>query len=481
MSFHQNKTAKFMIILMSVLGILYLCLLAVAFASIANNSRTFTAVEFICGISPFILAFDFFFRFMVQEIPSQLVKPYILLPISKYSCVDNFIGTSLLSPFNFTWFSLFIPFILMAVVFNFGIGVSLGILLFYWLAILINTQWYHITRTLINDTMLWWLLPLSVYALIAMPWFIGQDTGISQFFKFYAHIGTAIADGSLFPYIGLLVFLTMTVAINRRIQYAHIATELARVERTRLRTISSFNFFNRFGAIGNYLQLEIKLTLRNKNPRKSFISSTALVLFFSLLLSFTDIYDSTYMTSFLGCYNFVIFGAMFITRIMCSEGNYIDCLMTHQENILSLLRAKYIFYSAVLLLPFLLMLPTVFTGKWSILMLFAYVIFTAGFQYFVLFQMAVYNKQTVPLNTKFISKGGMENNYMQIIANIVCLFMPSFVINILRTFLNENSIFLTMIVIGAIFIITSNWWLRNIYNRMMRRRYTLLEGFQSSR
>lgn len=54
------------------------------------------------------------------------------------------------------------------------------------------------------------------------------------------------------------------------------------------------------------------------------------------------------------------------------------------------------------------MLPLVIVGKWSILMLVSMASFTAGFQYFVLFQLAVYNKQTVPLNTKFTSKAGME-------------------------------------------------------------------------
>ena len=38
-----------------------------------------------------------------------------------------------------------------------------------------------------------------------------------------------------------------------------------------------------------------------------------------------------------------------------------------------------------------------------------------------------------------------------------------------------------MLVIGLAFIFTHQLWMRNIYNRMMRRKYILLEGFRSSR
>ena len=135
----------------------------------------------------------------------------------------------------------------------------------------------------------------------------------------------------------------------------------------------------------------------------------------------------------------------------------------------------------MLLVPFLLMIQTVVVGKWSLLMLLAYAVFTAGFQYFILFQMAVYNKQTLPLNTKYISKAGMENNYRQLVVTMGCLFVPSILITTLSGFMSEQQVYAFMLVVGVAFIATSKFWLRNIYNRMMRKKYQLLEGFQSSR
>ena len=167
--------------------------------------------------------------------------------------------------------------------------------------------------------------------------------------------------------------------------------------------------FERFGEIGEYLKLEIKGLIRNKNMRKSFVFGTIFVIILSLVISFTNLYEDNYSKTFWIVYTFVIYGTIMLIKIMSPEGNYIEGLMVHKENIIQLLKAKYYFSSSMLLLPFLLMLPTVFMEKYTLLTLFSMMCFTAGPIYCLLMQMAVYNRQTIPLNTKFISKGNIEN------------------------------------------------------------------------
>ena len=75
------------------------------------------------------------------------------------------------------------------------------------------------------------------------------------------------------------------------------------------------------------------------------------VIAFSLLLSFTEVYDGTGMKNFITVYNFAIFGILFLLQIMSYEGNYIDGLMSRKESIYTLLRAKYILYSIGILIP----------------------------------------------------------------------------------------------------------------------------------
>jgi hypothetical protein len=52
---------------------------------------------------------------------------------------------------------------------------------------------------------------------------------------------------------------------------------------------------------------------------------------------------------------------------------------------------------------------------------------------------------------------------------------------VLQAAFDEIVAYITLIVIGAAFTLTESWWLRNIYRRMMTRRYQNLEGFHSTR
>jgi hypothetical protein len=223
----------------------------------------------------------------------------------------------------------------------------------------------------------------------------------------------------------------------------------------------------------------MKMVTRNKNPRKAFITGVVAIVAISALISLTDIYDTSLMTNFWCIYNFVIFAAMLLVKVMCYEGNFIDVLMVHKENILRLLTAKYYFFCILLLLPFTLMLPMVFVGKWSVLMLLSYGIFTAGFQHFWLMQLAVYNKKSIPLNEKLIGKGGMENNYIQVLEEMGAFFLPLIVIQILEAVFNQQVAWLTMMGIGIVFVAGHKLWLRNIYHRMMKRRYKNMESFHT--
>lgn len=482
-NYEQNKTAKVLIYVLSGFTIAYLMFFAVMFSLAVNSMSTITAAEFIIAAMPFVLIIDFLFRFIAQQTPSQIIKPYLLLPVPKSLCINTFISTSLFNWGNTIWFSMLLPYALMSIVFSEGIWVTIGFLFFYYLMILTNSQWYAVVRALVNRTVLWWGLPIAVYALVALPIIIkgGSEKGFSDFFDMFVVFGTAISDGKFWPYLVALAALVLAVVVNNKVQTICVMSEVTKVEKTKLHHISQYAFLDRFGELGQYLKLEIKSILRNKNPRKSFIFATMIVLVISLIIALTSVYDNNFMTNFWCIYNFVVYGAMMLIRIMCNEGNYIDCLMVRRENILKLLRAKYIFYCVLLVFPFVLMLPTVFSGKWSLFMLISYALFTAGFQYFIIFQMAVYNKQTVPLNTKLTSRNGMENNYYQVVVQLFAFFAPLVVIGLLQASLSDNAAYLIMMLIGIAFIVTHKWWLRNIYNRMMQRKYVLMEGFRSSR
>lgn len=480
-AWEQSKMAKYGIYIMSGIAIIYLIFIAIMLSLAVNETKSVIGYEFMYGIAPFIFTVDFFLRFAFQQTPSQLVKPYSLLPVSKYACIDCFLLNTITRTYNFIWFAIFIPFALMSVLFSEGTTVVLGFIFGLWLLTIVNSQWYLLVRSLINSNLIWWFLPVIIYASVFSPLYFGEKAGIDKFLDFYMSFGEGFSFWHPLYYITALVAIFLIFEINRKLQYRLIWQELSKSEQVRVRNLMRFTYLERMGKIGEYLKLEIKSIMRNKNVRKTFIASTVIVIMFSLILSFSNIYDGIIMTNFWCIYCFALYGATILVKIMCYEGNYIECLMVREENIIMLLKAKYYIYSTLLVFPFILMLPTVFTEKCSLLMLIAYAVFTAGVEYFLFFQLAVYNNRTMPLNAKFIGRGSMENNYLQMIVNIVIFVIPISFISIIKVLLSETIAHIIILSIGAIFIASHHLWIHNIYRRMMQRRYKNMEGLIESR
>ena len=184
------------------------------------------------------------------------------------------------------------------------------------------------------------------------------------------------------------------------------------------------------------------------------------------------------MQSFICLYDYIILGMTTLVCIMCYEGNYIDGLMSRRESIYELLRAKYYFNTLLLLLPLLIVMPLIVMGKVSLWMHLGYMFLTAGVLYPIIFQMAVYNNNTLPLNQKITGK---QANTMQQIISVVILFLPIGLEKLCVLALGDVWGYVLMIAIGVAGMAMHKLWLRNVYNRFMQRRYVNMEGFRSSR
>ena len=165
---------------------------------------------------------------------------------------------------------------------------------------------------------------------------------------------------------------------------------------------------------------------------------------------------------------------------MSYEGNYIDGLMSRKESIYSLLRAKYILYSLALIIPFILMIPGMVTGKVSVLQCISWLVFVPGCVYFCMFQLAVYNNKTLNLNAKMTGRQNVGTGLQNLIS-AGAFGVPLLLMFGLKVTVGKEATPWVLIGIGLVFILTSRWWLRNVYHRFMKRRYKNMEGFHDSR
>ena len=470
-AFEQNRWAKVLMGFGGLMFVAYLILYGVLIGMAADGEPGLLIISMLI-----ILPIDFLLRFIFQTTPSMMVKPYILLPISRYSAIECFLISSHISGFNFLWLGLFIPFAIIVLCAGASFLTTLYVLVLALLMIIINSQVYLFFRTLINRNILWIIPALLVYGIPFIPSLITMST------KTLEHTLDAMEKYSTAWWLLPLALLMLCglFMVNRHFQFKYVYEEISKQKEKQLKRVSQFAFFNRFGIIGEYLKIELKSNLRNKTMKQRCIMSLTMVVIFSSIVAYTSTYDNPMMTNFWCLYCFSIYGMTALIKIMGQEGNYISLLMTQRENIISLLKAKYWFYCVVLVIPFLIMLPAVYTGKFTLLMLFAYMLLVAGLIHFIIFQLAVYTKQSIPLQQKVTGKGNFENG-IQIVIELAALFIPAIIVGLGYLTVGLTTTYIFMCVLGLVFIVTYPWWIRNIYNRMMKRRYENIEGFLATK
>jgi len=423
-----------------------------------------------------VLAIDFLLRIPFQKTPTQEVKPYLLLPVGRKRVIDFLLIRSGLSLFNLFWLFLFVPFSVITITKFFGISGVAAYLIGILLLILANNYWYLLCRTLINEHLWWLLLPAAFYGGLGCLLFIPDDSPLSRFFM---DLGDGYIQGNLLCFLGTLLVIALLWLTNRRIMSGLIYAELAKVEDTRIKHVSEYRFFERYGEVGEYMRLELKMLFRNRRCKGILRNMSILIMAFSAALSFSDVYDGRFMTPFICVYSFSVFGTAILSQMMSFEGNYIDGLMSRKESIRSLLKAKYYTYTIGEAIPFLLMIPAIVMHKLTLLGAFAWFFYTIGFIYFGFFQLAVYNKQTVPLNEKVT--GRQSNSALQMAVSFGAFGVPLILYSLLNALLGEVVAYTVLLTVGIGFTLASPLWIRNVYRRFMKRRYENMEGFRNSR
>lgn len=472
----KNRFMKFLMVFMWLYYAAILLFVGVVLAiGMKDSYNSVAGFHVFDGGILWVLICDFWFRFGLQETPAQNAQPYALLPIRRSFLMNVYLTRSGLALGNLYWGFLLVPFALIAIAVPLGWGATIGWLLGWWLLLVVNGYAYLFCRALILKHLAWTLLPAAIHgALIAIMLVPDKNPlDMPQTLFMYGFI-----KWELWPFLCVGVLIAVLYFANYKLQMGMVYDEVGKKEEKEIKHATQFNFLNRYGRFGEYFKLEIKQRLRNKTVRMSFFVGLGLMIMLSSIMYFSDVYDNSFMRSFICLYNYIILGMMTLITIMCYEGNYIDGLMSRRESILQLLKAKYYFNVLLLLIPPIILLPLMIIGKMSVWMNVGYFFFTAGVLYPLFFQMAVYNNNTLPMNTKITGK---QASTAQNVISMIIFFLPIGLEKLATVLLGDPWGYVLLAVMGIAGIATHQYWLRNVYKRFMARRYKNMEGFRASR
>lgn len=477
-AFDTNRFAKFlmyfMIVYWAALFLFMGVMLPFMFEELVPNMEPYHIMN--QGLI-YIMIGDFLIRFIGQPSVSQEIKPYLLMPIKRKKLIGLLLLKSGLDSYNFIWFFVYVPFAFLTVIRFYGFGGMFLYLLGIWLVFVFNNYWYLLCKLLLGEKTLWLLLPVAIFGLLGVAEFLLDGLPIS---RFTMDLGEGFIEGNPLSFLFIIACIGVMFFINMKLQQRMIYNEISKVEDTKMKRVSEYKFLDKYGEVGEYIRLEIKLITRNKTVKTQFRMGIIVMLAFSFLLAFTDVYDGTNMKSFICLYNFAVLPIMTLGQVMCFEGNYIDGLMSRKESIFNLLRAKYYLTSLIIVVPFIVMMLPISEGKITILGAIAYLIFVMGFVFFMLLQLAVYNTRTLPLNANLM-KSNKSSNWIQGLVTSFAFFLPFIIDTTLSAFFPAEVAHIILIIIGVGFIATHNLWIKNIYKRFMKRRYQNMEEFRASR
>ena len=435
--------------------------------------------RFIYALIPVFLFIDYIFRYTTDHRLLMHIRPYLLLPLPKHSYTDYLILRQLIVFKNVNLLFICIPFGVKTVIPELGASAMIGYTAGFYLLFLINGQFFQFTQVLTARGLRYWLIPILTYLSIAIITILFPSP--QSYLHRWAEIGNAMIRGEIWIYAVMILLLIGMILLNRNVLEHRILQEqyTAAPDKHNKNSIN-LTIFDRFNQIGEFLKLEIWCILRNKRLRLIFIFNTLGIFLFSLITAIDPESDMVKSNGFL-YYSFITYGLSSLSRIMCYEGNYYECLLMHRNSVQNLLLAKYYLYTTLLLIPLLAFLPIALIGKISFWTILSYALFAAGVAYRILFQMAVYNKVTLSMQATHTGKN-VNTNYIQLIVTLVTIISPLPIAALGTWWLNQPTLTNTLLsLLGIIFIATHRRWIIGISMKMKGNQYDQLEGFQKSR
>lgn len=474
--FDKNRAMKIFTYIMAAFWACYLIFFGCMFGSMLKGANS-EACDIINSGFIFFMILDFFMRFPMQETPAQEVKPYKLLPIPTNFLMDVFLYRIALKPYNLIWLFFFVPFGVLSVALlpYFGMWAFVGYILGVWLMFVLNSYGYLLWRTLTNRHMLYILIPIAIYAaLITFGMVVNQ-----WLFDALMRFMRGFIEWNPLCFLAVIAAIVVLFFINRIVQKRFIYYEISRVDKVKNVKSNEMTYLNRYGVIGEYLKLEIKSVMRNNVVRKQFLIGLGCTIMLSCLCAFTPAYDSGFMHVFILVYCFAAGGIISLTNVMGLEGNYIDGLMSRKESVLALLKAKYYFNCAMMLVPTLIMIAPAVTGKFSLIELAGCLLFTPGCIFPFIFILAIYNNTTLDPVNKMTQRP--TNTKAQMLVSFASMFVPMGIMYALVSLLDKNTAGLIMMLMGLAGTLASTVWLKQIYKHFMIHRYENMSSFRATR
>jgi hypothetical protein len=412
-------------------------------------------------------------RFMLQKLPTFIVTPYLSLPIKKSKLVHFILTKPLFNGLNILPLSF-------SLAISAGLGKHLDAYTFWMIVatviigdLFVNYLSIYIKRVQIKHEYVFYIFLASVAAFLLLDQF-----KIVNFQAISSHVFMQVIENPLWLLAGISLF-AMAYYLNFQLLYKHFSLEdFGKGESNQRSSLENLTYLDRFGKIGTFALLELKMYVRNKRTR-TMLFMLPLYLLYGLIF-YTK-------PSYLEMNGFLIFIGLFISGgFMMSFGLYFfawesghfDLMLTANNTYKDYIKAKYFLMLSTSTIIFLLSTFYVFFGIKILIINAVCFLFNIGVNSLLLLNFATNNSKHMDLSK------GSAFNYQGVGGQHFVLTIPLLVLPILIhlpfRLLGQPNIGLALIgALGIVGLLFREKLLDLITRRFIGKRYFMSEGFRN--
>ncbi|TSD64997.1 hypothetical protein FFF34_013975 [Inquilinus sp. KBS0705] len=479
-SFWRSKNTGKSIAIKAVMGILilfllmYVVVLGVFLDLILSKSfpKENPTVAF-CGIILVYFLFDLLMRMQLQELPTLKVQPYLHLAVKRNSVVGYLALAALFSFFNLWPIIIFTPFLFKVILpASGGIAVAAFFVSIVALSVFNNYLSLYVKR---KANLNGWVFLIFGAALTLITcgdyvWHLYSLRSGSYYF-----FGNLIGK----PYLVLLPLILAITMFYVNFYYLKgnlYLEELSTTKASAYKSSTEIPVLSRFGSVGDLVANEIKLILRNKRPRSALLMGL-FFMFYGLIFYTQKIYGESFKI-FIGMFMTGIFIISYGQFMYSWQGSHFDGILVSKTKFSDFLKAKYMLFTMVSTVAFILTTPYVYFG-WRVVMIhFIMYLWNLGINTTIVLFFANRNYKRIDL-----SKGASFNwegvGATQLLLSFPLLFFPYLVFLPFKYLDMPNVGYAALAVIALIFIATRNFWIKQLEADFYTKRFKIAEGFRN--
>jgi len=414
---------------------------------------------------------DLMMRFFLQKLPIMSVKPLLVLPVKRNKIVNYVLTKSVVSFFNFLPLFAVVPFGVTLIVKGYDASMAwtwMGVLFLF--THIVNQLNFTIDHLLSKTEMSFLPLMGTVGALAAL-----NHYEIISFSGLLAGAIDAIINNPL--YLLVLVLLLVVLYMNN---FKNLKEKLfidsAVKEKTVVAKSSDYAWTRRFGDLAPFMQLDLKLIMRNKRT-KSTLFIMVIGLLYGLFFYPQPMYaDKEFLFAFIGIFSTGIFLINFGQFIPAWDSNYYKMLMSQNFKYERYLESKFVLMSISVVILFVLGIPYVYFG-WKILLVhFAAMIYNIGVNSHVIMYGGSFNRKKINLDQKaaFNYQG---TGAVQWLIGIPLMVIPMGMFGLINWLVNFEVAVTVLISLGFLGVAFHQKIMKAITSKYLASKYKMIQAF----